>query len=140
MATRRDDGTTLVWDLTTGELVYTLQAGSEPLWFADFTQDNSLLLTVSDLVQVWDMADGSLIRELPQLAGVGQISTALNSLELSQDYVITAHSPFEGWSGGVILWSIATGEEVRRYTTPTGSLVGMMSPNGQYLLAANDPR
>ena len=139
LATSRDDGTTMVWDLTTGELVYTLQAGSQPLWYADFSHDNSLLLTVSDLVQVWDMADGSLIRELPQLAGVGQINTALNSLELSQDYVITAHSPFEGWSGGVILWSIATGEEVRRYTTPTGSLVGMMSPNGQYLLVQTTP-
>ncbi len=28
---------------------------------------------------------------------------------------------------------------MRRYTTPTGSLVGMMSPNGQYLLVQTTP-
>ncbi|MBK8022379.1 MAG: protein kinase [Chloroflexi bacterium] len=139
MATSRDDGTTMVWDLMTGELVHRLQAGSAPIWHAGFSPDSSLLLTASDQVQVWNMADGSLMRDFPQLAGVVDVGTPINWIEVFSEVVISAHEGDADWSGGVIVWSIASGEEVRRYPTPSGVVAAMLSPNGQYLLAQTTP-
>lgn len=40
----------------------------------------------------------------------------------------------EDWTGGVVLWDMATGQAIRRFTTPIAPDMAVMSPDGVHLL------
>jgi WD40 repeat protein len=134
IVTTRDDGTIMLWDMNTNRLTNTLQAGDEPVWFSGFTPDNRLLVTASDQVRVWDTHDGTVLRELPQVGVLMTGNSHLNWLDVSTNYLVAAYSGVNEEAGSVILWDLETGDEIRRYTTPSAALVGMMSPDSHYVV------
>jgi WD40 repeat protein len=134
MVTTRDDGTVMLWDMNTNRLTNTLRAGNEAVWFSGIRPDNHLLVTASDQVRIWNAIDGSLLRELPQVDVMMTGNSTLNWLDLSSNYLVAAYSGVNEGAGSVSLWDLETGEEVRHYPTPAGAVVGMMSPDGRYVV------
>ena len=126
IAAGREDGTAVVWDADTGEVRETLQAGSEEVWPAGFTPDNSLLVTTSDGVRVWDTKDGVMLREFNSGSAIG---ADFNSLAISSKFILAAYDAIGDWTGGVIAWDMQTGAEVQRFTVPSGAQDVAISPD-----------
>jgi WD40 repeat protein len=118
-------------------LLYQVQAGSEWIWFAEFTPDNKTLVTASgNTVRVWDTASGAIIGEVPVFETVGNI----NDFALTSHHLITAHSESGDWAGGIILWELANLKEQKRYTTPTHVNFVDSSSDGQWMLTYESSR
>jgi WD40 repeat protein len=108
----REDGTAAVWDMRTGELLWTIQAGTYRVVGGGFTLDNKLLVTLSDRVRVWDMRDGTLLYEFKQIGDYNTIAY----LDVSSDYILSTHDDSTtGQIGEVVAWNIRTGDMVRRF-------------------------
>ncbi|MBE2183495.1 MAG: protein kinase [Anaerolineae bacterium] len=135
MAAIRSDGTTLLWDLNAGDLLYTLQAGIDPILFAEFTEYGDALVTMSDMVRVWNVNDGSLRFELPELTGGRGLDSSINWLDVTLDYLIASYGNAIGSPGDIVVWSLISGEEIRRYATAAGVTAAVMSPDGRYILS-----
>jgi WD40 repeat protein len=118
IAAGREDGSVFVWDARTGEMIWKFQAGNETVLFAAFAPDNSLLVTDSDQIRIWDMEDGTMLREFNLNLGPDQ---RFNSFDVSSEHILAAYDGTDDWTGGVIAWDLQTGAEVRRFTSPIGA-------------------
>lgn len=132
------DGTTRSWDLTTGvELIRLENSGRAAA--LGVSHNGRWLLTGGNQkdannwkAQLWDAADGKLIREL-----IGHASE-VTAIAFSPDDRIC----FTGDSNGRgVLWNTESGQEVKRLQWHTSKISGAyFLPNGSRLLTASDDK
>ena len=97
-----------VYDLDAGEERFTLQGTTDYALDAAFSSDGSVLATyhVVGWIYLWDMSDGSLIRQIPALPNQGQIEFLPDSPVLLQG-AINVGSPM------LLQWDTETGAITR---------------------------
>lgn len=115
LATRTSRGTVILWDLTTGEPLFTLQgrggSGGGLVWSPDRTKVASGW--GDGTATLWDVETGE------------QLSTLQDSVVLCDVYADDTRGVgwsaegtelFVGTPGGVVIWDVETGERLRLFT------------------------
>jgi WD40 repeat protein/tRNA A-37 threonylcarbamoyl transferase component Bud32 len=123
-----------IWDVARRSRVASLQVdvgdpGYVLGWAIAFSPDGRMLATagIDQLVHLWDVRTGKLIRELEQNVG-----TAVLTLEFSPDGRILAIS---GGGPFAALWDVATGTQIgQRLTAGSREAMLDLSPDGRRLL------
>lgn len=102
--------TVYIWDIESGRLITTLTGHRDYIWVAQWSQDESKLLTGSNdgTVRVWDLQSGT---ELLRLVHNGEISQA----EWGQD----EQKIFTSGGGTVRIWAAQSGTELIRIEDST---------------------
>ena len=74
------DGTAGIWDVTTGQLIHTLQGHRNVVCAASFSPDGRSVVTASrdNTARIWDVATGQLVRTLQHLGAVNSASFSPN--------------------------------------------------------------
>jgi WD40 repeat protein len=140
-------GTAILWDAQTGQEVRRLEGQEAVIAFAHFSPDGQQALvgsgdwlvgTPAGKVVLWDVQTGQIIHELkghifyPRSAAFSPDGrTALTgSIQWGPAW------KEEGVEGELILWDLATGQEIRRFE-PTPSILGIsFSPDGRQAVTA----
>ncbi len=118
-----ESGTIIVWDLESGEEISRLQSHSAKVNDIEIAPDGMVAVSVSDDDQaiVWDIPSGRELRHLEGHSGL------IRAVDISQDgrYAVTGGFSGLGWEhpGELILWELATGEEIHRFLGHVAGLV-----------------
>ncbi|MBI1880444.1 MAG: hypothetical protein HYR94_19880, partial [Chloroflexi bacterium] len=129
--TGSEDNTARLWDVSTGQELQILTGHTDPVIGVAFSPDGRYAFTggADDTVRLWDAETGQEVRVLNEAEG-------LNGIAISPDgrYVLTGN-----WSTNEVqLWEVATGQEARRLTGPSGGVNSVaFSPDDQYVLAGD---
>jgi len=135
-----------VWRLADGAHVFDLDGVGEHAYRAEFSPDGRMLATaggdwdngtwdgkpVPDLVKLWDVATGELVRTLPVTCGV-YATTAI----FSPDGTVIATA---GHQGPIEIWRASDGARVGSIPYPTTIHNMRFSPDGRQLIAAGVDR
>lgn len=119
VATAANDGTSIIWDATTGTTLYTLHHEAR-LRTVAFSPDASQLLTAADdgIIRLWDTESGALLQQLS-----GHTSGVL-FVDFIPDGRYAATS---GRDNNLFVWDLQVGEAVRSWQlqalTPLGHVV-----------------
>jgi WD40 repeat protein/uncharacterized protein YecT (DUF1311 family) len=134
------DGTMMLWDVTTGDETRTFKA--EEYYHVDsvaFSPDGRHVLSGGPSIKLWDVATGKEIRSFKGHTGIE------SSIAFSPDgrYAISGGSVSD--DNGLMLWDVATGKEIRSFESkkttswgwiPLGSVNSIaFSPDGRYALS-----
>ena len=125
-------GQAMLWDLTTGEQVYTLTAHAAMVHNIAFSPDGRTAATegTEGLVVLWDVETGREIRRF-----VTSSMAVWHGDYSPNGRTIAASSQ----QGEVVVWDVETGEQVRVLTGHTGGANGVaFSPDGNTLLSGGD--
>lgn len=122
LATASDDGTAIIWDLSSGRPTRRLAGHDGKLTALAFSPDGALLATVGDdkIARVWDPAAGDVVRAMNGHAG------AIRDVAFSPDGTLLATAGYV-----VKLWSIESGEQIRQIDFNAATLA--FSPDGAHL-------
>ncbi len=124
-----EDGNVRIYDLTSGELVTTLDTGTQAAYDGTFSPDGSLIAaaTGDGGVIVWDVASGEQI-VLSNFTGYG--------LTFSPDSTLIATGDD---SSIITLWDARTGEEVRTFSGHTQRIESLaFYPDGTFLVSTSE--
>lgn len=130
--TAGDDGTTRVWEVSSGKLVNTFRADASPLTHATFSHDGSLVAVVSqdNVARVWDVNSGKRTSELRGHTGdVNSIAFSPDArwvLTASQDHTARIWNTADGSTR--LVYHGHTGPVGRASFTPDGKRVVSVSP------------
>jgi WD40 repeat protein/DNA-binding SARP family transcriptional activator len=105
LATTGDDGDVRVWDTSTGEELWGFDGPTGVVWVPSFSPDGSLLAAPfedEDVVRIWDLATGRLVREIEH----GDIGFATSFSPDGQ------RMAFATWDSGAIVVDVRSGEQV----------------------------
>lgn len=117
-----------LWDTEKGELKRTLeghQYGTEAL---AFSPDGRRLVSGGEKVRLWDVASGSLIREMDEQKRLAD-SLSVQDVAFSPDGKSVASA-----GDHLIIWDVETGEPIRKFES--GSYVVALSPDGKNIASA----
>jgi WD40 repeat protein/serine/threonine protein kinase len=114
-----------LWDLRSRDEILTFREQRDWLWAVDMSDDGVLAVTsggplrlpvaqegqtapsVDTTVRVWNVGSGEIVAEL------SAHTNTVDSVRFHPDGLRVLSA---AWDGQIILWEIATGEEIRRYT------------------------
>ena len=119
-----------VWDVETGEVIHSLEAHNGTVEGVAFSPDATTFASVAwdGKVILWDMATGEIIRQYGDENGAHGFTTDEDdSIVPTRVQSIIYHPNGEsiatsGGDGSIILWDVATGEEVRRFEGHTSGV------------------
>ncbi|MEO0564426.1 MAG: WD40 repeat domain-containing protein, partial [Chloroflexota bacterium] len=130
-ATGSDDQTAHVYDPSTFELRYTLEAHTDRVTSVALNPDESVIATGARdaLVILWDAATGEEIRRLQgHVEGVQALAYSPDGTQ-----IVSA-----GGGGEAILWDAATGSEIRRFEGHTSTIFDVAySPDGTQIVTGS---
>jgi len=115
--------TAILYDIESGEVALTLDAGDRSINGAAITPDGGLGLGASDnsTIFIWDLITGETLHILAGHEGV------VNAIAVSAD----GRSAFSGGSDGVAIeWNLETGQIISRFTDPTGAITSVAYRDG----------
>ncbi len=128
LAMGRSDGALSLWDTATGRELRILK-GQHIGQVTDvaFTPDGTILASASEVVELWDLARGTVVKTLADHV------SRINSIAFSPDGKVLATA-----SECVKLWDSANGWELRSLKGDTGWVLDVkFSPNGQVVASGN---
>lgn len=124
-----DDGTARLFNTTTGALEKQFHDDREGwndqrMFAACFTPDNKAIATGTDIVQIWNLETGELVRELigprdrdvlpvssiEAMGNVLQDEMSISSIEFSPDGRFLVSVGSGGWGGQLRIWDMQTWE------------------------------
>jgi WD40 repeat protein len=154
------DNSLKLWDAATGTLVKEFKAYNmkdapkghqDPVFCAAFSPDGKFLVSGSAglerLIKIWNVADGSLVRDLvnPKLGSKGPPHSHpgwVYQVRFTSDgkYLVSAgDAPLN--KGYLAIWNFADGTLLHGDTTPLGAVFGLaMSPTDNMLALGAGPR
>ncbi len=125
------DASVRVWDIATGELVYTLTGHGGDVTSADFSPDGRHLVTgaVDFTAIVWDLATGQQARRLTGHSGVVNVAV----FTPNGQRVLTGSN-----DGTVIVWDWQTGTPLLTFSQHGASVNGLdVAPDGTAVLSGS---
>jgi WD40 repeat protein len=136
LATANEDGTTKVWDASTGKRLYTLEGHTAPVMTAAFSQDGNRLATGSadKTARVWDTKSGKQLFDLSDHEG--PVIAIAFSPDQSSSRLVTASEDEE--KGTIRIWDSSTGEQRRSIPHQGGPILAVaLSADGTRLATAS---
>ena len=130
IASGDNDGTLLLWDTATGNIVQTFTGHDYTVNSVAFSPDGRMLLSGSydQTVRLWDVATGKEIRQFDDPGDV-------TSVAFSPDGKTAVSS---GYDGRLILWNVADGREIAQFREEGEPLYSaVFSPDGRSILVAS---
>ena len=115
--------TAILYDIETGEVVFTLEAGNRSMNSTAITADGRMGLGASDnsTIFIWNLVSGETLHILEGHEGV------VNAIAVSAD----GRSAFSGASDGVAIeWNLETGQIIGRFTDPSGAITSVAYRDG----------
>lgn len=124
------DASISVWDIETGQRLYTMKNHKEPITGCTATQDGKLLVSVSldKSARLWNLSDG---KEAGQFTGV---DSPLNCVSIDNDEKQVA---LGAWNKQIIIWNILENKKAAIYKGHKSSVRALAySPNGRHLASS----
>ncbi len=139
-ATASDDGTAIIWDVSTEQSLLTLEEHSGPIIDVEYSPDGSLLATASTdrTAIIWDASSGVPIFTLVGHGEgvVGNVFEGVLEVTFSPDgsRLVTA-----GADMTARVWDVSTGQGILVLEGFTSGLLNVVfSPSGAYIATASD--
>jgi RNA polymerase sigma factor (sigma-70 family) len=138
---------TFLWEVATGRQVHVWdsQTQSGPVYSATFSPDGKAVIVGDDkVIRFWDVDSGRQRREIPVPSAIGALATSPDGTMLATIGQIRHRlggGAFNDIPDSFIrLWTISTGQEVRRLLGPAEIRTGFappisFSPDGKMLIA-----
>ncbi|MBZ0307921.1 MAG: WD40 repeat domain-containing protein, partial [Anaerolineae bacterium] len=105
-----------IWNVETGQLIRELRGSRTIAYTVAFSSDGRYVLTggTDNTIRLWDLWEGQIVHKF-----VGHHDW-IQSIAFSPDQktALTA-----SWDGTAILWNVKTGQELRRLTSPEGTVL-----------------
>jgi WD40 repeat protein/uncharacterized caspase-like protein len=154
--TGSEDGVARLWEIGRGQEIHRLVGHDAGINAVAISEDRQYILTGSEdqTARLWEVATGKEVRRLEGPPA------RVNSVAFSPDgrFALTAHGNSQALLRGMfregfyfredpmnfrishemaVLWEVATGQEVRRFTEPPGMVNAVaFSPDGRFALVA----
>lgn len=131
LAYASDNATVTIWNISTGQKLYTYQAPG-PVKGLAWSRDGSEIASISQNVfQIWNSSDGKLLLVL------GSRTPQLTTVAWSPDGQELATGAADGSAQTWDMFAL-TGKTIATYTSPQGSISALSwSPDSQYLVTAS---
>ncbi len=132
LASGTADGVVMVWDTETGREFRSFKGRTSAVVSLAFSLDGSRLTSVcSDwTVKAWDIAateETMTLIQAPMIGGFARLAFDRNDNQLAS----------ADWEGNVMLWNLATGQEIRTLKGPKSRVAAVaLSPDGRRLALA----
>ncbi len=124
ITSRHEESSVIVWDIPSGEPMYTLEGGF-PLWSPDGTR---LATSEGNVVVTWDMASGKALRAIQGLADVYHKQWSPDGTRLA----------IGDNNGVVVIWDAKDGGVLQSFNRHTRELADVeWSPDGTRLASAS---
>lgn len=123
------DSVAHIWDVASGDEIYTLDSNGGPPRYAAFSPDGRFVATASwgGSIVIWSVESG---RETIRFAGDG---TSVVHLEFSPRGDLLSSTPIDGTAR---LWNTSTGTEAAVLTADGGLRKTLFSPDGELVMTA----
>ena len=125
------DASVRVWDVTTGDLLYTLTGHGGDVEGVAFNPNGTLLVSSgSDFTAIlWNMSDGTEVRRLQ-----GHTATVRQALFTPDGSTILTASG----DGLILIWDATTGEQERSFEEHVASVLALaIAPDGRFVLSGS---
>ena len=129
-----NEGWASVWNIETGEKLFTVDQGTSRIAAAAFSPDDSILATASadQTAKLWDAHNGNRIKTF-----YGH-SEALTNVKFSPDGTKLATA---SWDRSAIIWNVATGQEILTLNGHTRDVNTVaFNPAGNLLVTASSDK
>ena len=134
LASGSADNTIKIWDMTSGQLLRTLQGHKAPVWSVALSQNGKTLVSGSQdqTIKIWDVESGQVRHTLTEH------TDTVYSVALSPDEqtIVSGSQDFT-----VKIWKAATGELIRTLSQPEGHRDTVravaISPDGNQIASAS---
>ncbi len=131
LASGSQDDTAIIWDVSSGELIYSLEGHSGDVTSVSFSPDGERLATGSkdDTIRIWDVSSGELVKTLKAH------SEDVTSVSFNPDGTQIASA---SWDTTIIVWDIKTGKSIRTLKGHTSYILSVsFSPDGKLLASGS---
>jgi hypothetical protein len=127
-----------LWDLESGQLIREFRRDENAPGSLVFSPDGRWLVSAATgdtPLQLWNVADGSLIRQLGQ-QDIGRSWYASSPVAFSPQGKLLAAATR---AGEIVLWELATGQPLERFRGHAKEITSLaFSPDGRRLLSASE--
>jgi WD40 repeat protein/serine/threonine protein kinase len=128
------DGTLILWEIATGEVLRTFEGHSDQVWAAAISPDGRLAASgsVDTTAILWDLDTGNIIHRFDEF------DLEVVWVEFHPD----GQSLFAGGKGSappIIQWDVQTGDIIRRFEGhPSGVETILFTPNGDRMFSGSE--
>ena len=130
ISTGSEDGTAVLWDAQSGEVLHRLEGHTASVNMARFSPDGQLVATSSfdNSIRFWDVNTGNEVNRLTGHQG-GAVALAFTP---DGKFIVSGDQEL------IRLWDIATGQMIRDFSGHTdGLLILDISPDGRYMASVS---
>jgi WD40 repeat protein len=134
LATAGQDKKVIIWDVTSGEALYTLEPFTDGIWSINFSPDGAMLATgtghIDANVRIWDVESG---QELPTIleGHEWQVNDVIYSPDGS--LILTTSD-----DGSARIWDVESGQELLFMDAPSKVLSADFNPDGQLIVTGEE--